>query len=83
MGGPRAARRDPDLLSPELSLVAAHAVAEEAHHRLLHEVARLAEAVIHTSPVADASHDFHAAVSHHFPGRVDPPDDSPAGAHDE
>ena len=38
---------------PTLSLVDAHAIAEEAHHRLLHEVSRLAEAVIHTSPTGD------------------------------
>jgi cation diffusion facilitator family transporter len=54
---------------PALSLVDAHAIAEEAHHRLLHEVRRLAEAVIHTSPTGSSRHDgddYHDAVAHHF-----------------
>jgi cation diffusion facilitator family transporter len=59
---------------PALSLVDAHAIAEEAHHRLLHQVSRLAEAVIHTSPSAppgpDAPH-YHDAVAHHFAVRPD------------
>jgi cation diffusion facilitator family transporter len=54
---------------PSLSLVDAHSIAEEAHHRLLHEVPRLAEAVIHTSP-SDAPGDeiasHHDVVAHHF-----------------
>ena len=55
---------------PSLSLVDAHSIAEEAHHRLLHEVSRLAEAVIHTSPSSHPGHDmpdYHEAVAHHFP----------------
>jgi cation diffusion facilitator family transporter len=53
-----------------LSLIEAHAIATEAHHRLLHEVPRLAGAVIHTNPAAGPqSGDFHDAVSHHFPDR--------------
>ena len=60
---------------PTLSLVAAHAIAEEAHHRLLHEVSRLAEAVIHTNPAAPEGHgapDYHGVVAHHFAsGRPD------------
>jgi cation diffusion facilitator family transporter len=54
---------------PTLSLVGAHSIAEEAHHRLLHEVPRLAEAVIHTSPTGSPRHDgdeYHDAVAHHF-----------------
>lgn len=51
----------------ELSLVEAHAIATEAHHRLLHEVPRLAEAVIHTSPCSHDHTDHHDAVAHHFP----------------
>ncbi len=55
---------------PSLSLVDAHSIAEEAHHRLLHEVSRLAEAVIHTNPSGRPGHDkpdYHEAVAHHFP----------------
>lgn len=55
----------------ELSLVDAHAIATEAHHRLLHEVPRLAEAVIHTSPSSRHAGDHHGAVSHHFPDRAE------------
>jgi cation diffusion facilitator family transporter len=72
---------------PTLSLVDAHAIAEEAHHRLLHDVSRLAEAVIHTSPTDHPGRDtskYHEAVAHHF----EPPpshDDSehPHAAHAE
>ena len=63
------------LSEPTLSLVEAHAIAEEAHHRLLHEVSRLAEAVIHTNPSGPAGNgapDYHGVVAHHFaPGRPD------------
>jgi len=54
---------------PRLSLVEAHAIAEEAHHRLLHEVSRLAEAAIHTNPSGSSGHDspgYHDVVAHHF-----------------
>jgi cation diffusion facilitator family transporter len=54
-----------------LSLVAAHSIAEAAHHKLLHEVPRLAEAVIHTSPGDTGAGDAHAAIAHHFPARQD------------
>jgi cation diffusion facilitator family transporter len=58
--------------NPALSLVGAHAIAEEAHHRLLHEVARLSEAVIHTSPSGDGAQNYHEAVAHHFPRAPSP-----------
>ena len=51
----------------DLPLAAAHDVATAAHHRLLHDVARLAEATIHVSP---AGGDHHATLSHHFPGHA-------------
>jgi cation diffusion facilitator family transporter len=53
----------------KLSLTEAHDIAEEGHHRLLHEVPRLAEAVIHTSPCDHDGGDSHAALAHHFPER--------------
>jgi divalent metal cation (Fe/Co/Zn/Cd) transporter len=34
----------------DLPLSVAHAIAEEAHHRLLHAIPRLAQATIHSSP---------------------------------
>lgn len=52
-----------------LSLAEAHAIAEEAHHRLLHDVSRLAEATIHMSPCGHDGTDHHAVTSHHFRGR--------------
>jgi len=55
---------------PGLSLVDAHTIADEAHHRLLHQVPRLAEAVIHTSPSDGGTRSFHEVVAHHFPDRT-------------
>jgi cation diffusion facilitator family transporter len=49
------------------SLVEAHAVAVEAHHRLLHQIPRLAEATIHVSPCSHDGSDPHLAIAHHFP----------------
>lgn len=60
------------LSDPTLSLVDVHAIAEEAHHRLLHEVSRLAEAVIHTNPSGpdgQGAPDYHGVVAHHFTPR--------------
>jgi cation diffusion facilitator family transporter len=63
-----------------LSLVEAHDIATEAHHRLLHHVPRLADAVIHTNPSAHGSdRGFHDAVSHHFPERATDPVARPGG----
>ena len=50
-----------------LTLAAAHEVGEVAHHRLLHEVPRLAYATIHTSPAAAGGSDPHALTAHHRP----------------
>ena len=53
----------------DLSFPAAHAVAEEARHRLLHDVPRLADALIHVSPCQHDGEDGHAVTAHHFPPR--------------
>ena len=53
----------------ELPLTDAHAIAVEAHHRLLHDIPRLTRATVHSSPSDEAGHDHHAAISHHFPQR--------------
>ena len=50
-----------------LGIVPAHDIAEEAHHRLLHEVPRLAEATVHVSPHGRGERDYHAATAHHRP----------------
>ncbi len=61
-------RAEVDVVSDSnLSLVAAHAIAAEAHHRLLHQVPRLARAVIHTSPSEGDGGRFHQSLDHHFP----------------
>jgi cation diffusion facilitator family transporter len=54
----------------DLSLAAAHDVAEEARHQLLHDVPRLSEALIHTSPCRHDGRDHHARTAHHSIGRV-------------
>jgi cation diffusion facilitator family transporter len=52
-----------------LTLAEAHDVAEHAHHHLLHEVPRLAQASIHTSPAARDGRDPHELTAHHFDRR--------------
>lgn len=52
----------------ELTLAAAHAIAEDARHQLLHQVPRLTQATIHTSPCDHDGHDHHATTAHHFTG---------------
>jgi cation diffusion facilitator family transporter len=49
------------------TLADAHAMAEEGHHRLLHDIHRLAAATIHVSPSAKDGRDHHAETAHHFP----------------
>jgi len=51
----------------DLSLADAHTIAEEAHHRLLHDIRRLTYAVIHSSPCGHDGRDHHASTAHHFP----------------
>jgi cation diffusion facilitator family transporter len=53
----------------DLTLAAAHDIAEDAHHRLLHQIPRLGQATIHSSPCGHDGRDHHAETSHHFPGR--------------
>jgi cation diffusion facilitator family transporter len=48
-----------------LSLGAAHDVAEDARHELLHRVRRLTSVTIHTSPTAVGGRDPHARTAHH------------------
>ena len=53
----------------DLSLADAHEIAEEAHHRLLHDIRRLAQATIHSSPCGHDGRDHHTTTAHHFPQR--------------
>lgn len=51
------------VLDTQLNVGRAHAVLEEAQHRLLHEIPHLAEAVLHANP--DDPDDPHATTRHH------------------
>jgi cation diffusion facilitator family transporter len=51
-----------------LSVVAAHEIAEHAHHALLHGIPRLASAIVHTNP-SGTGYDHHGVTAHHFPER--------------
>ncbi|MGQ0843454.1 MAG: cation diffusion facilitator family transporter [Sporichthyaceae bacterium] len=65
-----------------LGIVDAHAIAVEAHHRLLHEVPRLVNATVHLSPGAHDGPDPHLALAHHAePGRAAPSRSSRGHAH--
>jgi cation diffusion facilitator family transporter len=50
----------------ETSFVDAHAIAEHAHHVLLHEVPHLASAIVHADPCRHDGHDHHAELVDHF-----------------
>ncbi len=49
----------------ELTLVKAHAIADEVRHRLFHRVKGLSEAIIHTDPHSH-DEDYHQLVAHHM-----------------
>jgi cation diffusion facilitator family transporter len=53
------------VVAAELSVAAAHAIAVEAEHRLIHAVPRLTSAIVHTDPYAPDGTDHHAALAHH------------------
>ena len=66
-------RAEADIVSDaDLTLADAHAIAEEAHHRLLHQIPRLGQATIHSSPCGHDGRDHHAVTAHHFPSRSGP-----------
>ena len=51
----------------EMSLTTAHAIAEEAHHRLRHEIGRLSHVTIHSNPNTRDGLDPHTETAHHVP----------------
>jgi cation diffusion facilitator family transporter len=51
----------------DLGIVAAHAIAEETQHALLHRLPMLSGAVVHVDPCLHAGDDPHAVTAHHFP----------------
>jgi cation diffusion facilitator family transporter len=52
-----------------LSVTHAHAIAEAAHHELLHHIPNLSDAVIHVDPVG-GGFDPHASTAHHRSGKA-------------
>jgi divalent metal cation (Fe/Co/Zn/Cd) transporter len=54
-----------------LGIVAAHDIATEAKHTLLHNVPKLVGATVHVSPQNSDGHDHHAALAHH-PSALEP-----------
>jgi len=48
-----------------LDVVAAHEIANDVHHRLLHAVPKLVDVTVHVSPGPDSGQGFHEAIAHH------------------
>lgn len=48
-----------------LTLLAAHAIAEEVRHRLFHEIQGVSEVIIHTDPSSASGEDHHQMMAHH------------------
>ena len=61
------------VVDDQLGLVAAHAIANDAHYRLLHDVPRLIDATVHVSPRDTPGVDHHAATAHHHAATPHPP----------
>jgi cation diffusion facilitator family transporter len=58
------------VVDADLNLVAAHEIAERARHSMLHDVPRLASAIVHADPCDHDGRDHHAELDHH---RLKPP----------
>jgi cation diffusion facilitator family transporter len=52
-----------------LTVTEAHGIADETHHRLLHEVTNLSDAIIHVDPEGTEA-DPHAGTRHHADGQL-------------
>jgi cation diffusion facilitator family transporter len=50
---------------PSLSLIQGHEIANEVHHRLLHQLPKLEAVTVHVSPRDTGDTDHHAALAHH------------------
>jgi cation diffusion facilitator family transporter len=57
------------VVNRERSFTEAHAIAEEARHRLLHDVPRLAQVTVHVDPCMHGGAEHHTVTAHHFPAR--------------
>jgi cation diffusion facilitator family transporter len=59
-------RAECDVAVPaDLTVAAAHAIAVEAEHRLIHAIPRLTSAIVHTDPHSSDGADHHADLAHH------------------
>jgi cation diffusion facilitator family transporter len=59
-------RAECDIVVPgDLTVMAAHAIAVEAEHRLIHAVPRLTSVIVHTDPHSHDGADHHADLAHH------------------
>jgi cation diffusion facilitator family transporter len=54
------------VVDPELTVVEAHAIADRAHHQLLHDVPNLAGATVHVSPDGPEGRAHHDQLAHHL-----------------
>ena len=60
-------RAEVDVVSDSrLTLAESHRIAEEAHHLLIHRIAKLRQATIHTNPCNHDGLDHHLTTAHHF-----------------
>lgn len=50
----------------QLTLLKAHAIAEEVRHRLFHEIQGVSEVVVHTDPNSAGGEDYHQMMAHHL-----------------
>jgi cation diffusion facilitator family transporter len=53
------------MVDPALSVVDAHGIAINAEHRLIHDVPRLAAAMVHADPEPQGDNDWHGELEHH------------------
>ncbi|MEU8055504.1 cation diffusion facilitator family transporter [Microbispora bryophytorum] len=65
------------VVDPAATVVAAHRVAAEAEHNLIHAIPRLTAAIVHADPLSHDGVDHHAVLDGH---RHDPPPASPSQA---
>ena len=54
-----------------LSIIDAHRIAEDAEHRLIHQIPRLTAALVHTNPAPSGGTDHHDLIAHHQPEPTD------------
>ena len=52
-------------VDPHLTTVESHAIAERVRHNLFHNVARLAEVVVHVEPWSTNGDEYHQETTHH------------------